>query len=231
MSGTVNSFAQKLAIDSLVKSVPQVEAVDNQLQVLVPAIRPGVLMSEIQNRLGAFDSLQYFQPRVVVEQDHVILSGFVPDGRLKRELGLIVSEIPGVRLVTNNLVVLNDYELVEVRGFLREQAVRFAAKTINVDAGQLNHIDAVVTVLNSFENERATLVVRGYSNDADDFYENLRLSKLRAHNVVQVLKRKGISEKNIIVLTYGERYPRLVEETRDIKYNFSRVEFDLLLGR
>lgn len=229
--GTVNSFAQKAVIDSLIKTVPQVQTVDNRLQVLVPAVAPGVLLTEIQKRLAVYDSLHFYQPRVVIEQDHVMIGGFVPDGRLKREIGMLVGEIAGVRLVTNNLTVLNEGELIEVRGFLRENSVQFAPLNVDFAEKELRKIDAVVTVFRSLKDARVVLVVRGYSDDAQDFYENLQLAKSRAHNVVAELQRRGIPQQSIIVLTYGEREPKLIDETKRSAVNNSRVEFDILLGR
>ncbi len=231
LTGTVNSFAQKATLDSLIKTLPQVKSVDNRLQVLVPAITADQLETELKRRLALYDSINYFQPRIIVAQDHVVLNGFVPDSKMKHDIGRMVSEIAGVRLVTNNLIVLNDRELTEVRGFLRDHSLSFPSFSVELDKTQIPKIDAVVMVWQALKDARATLVVRGYSDDTKDFYENLRLSKLRAQKVKEELERRGISPESMILLSYGERYPKFADERKPIAVHNSRVEFDVLLGR
>lgn len=233
LRGQVSSFAVKARIDSLTQRVPGVRQIDDQMQVIVLPATEEEILASVQRRLAAFDSLPYFKPRLVVEGEALIIHGFVPDARLKRDIGLLLSEVHGVRVVTNNLVVLNASELVEVRSFLRENAIQFAARSAEFTPDQLNKLEAAVAVYRVFAREGAKMVVRGFANDYKDFSRNVLLSKERLDAVLSKLAEMNIAGDDVIPVSYGDKSPKLVEDTfqQQSKTPNYRVEFDLLLGR
>ncbi len=232
LGGQVSSFAVKARIDSLIQRVPGVRQIDDQIQVIVLPATEEEILASVQRRLAAYDSLPYFRPKLVVEGEALIIHGFVPDARLKRDIGLLLSEVHGIRVVTNNLVVLNASELVEVRSFLRENAIQFAARSAEFPPDQLNKLEAAVAVYRVFAREGAKLVVRGFANDYKDFSRNVLLSKERLDAVLGKLAEMNIAGDVVIPVSYGDKSPKLVEETIQQKSKTPnyRVEFDLLLG-
>ncbi len=233
LHGQVNSFALKAKIDSIAQRVQGVRQVDNRIAVVVLPATEQEILGSVRRRLAAYDSLAYFKPRLMVQGEEIVIHGFVPDARLKREIGLLLSEVHGVRVVTNNLVVLNAGELVEIRSFLRENSILFASRSATFDEAQQNKLETVVAVFRVFAGENAKLVVRGYANDYKDFSRNVLLSKLRLQTVLGKLEEMNITAEVIIAVSYGDKVPELIDVTGVEANNAPkyRVEFDLMLGR
>ncbi len=230
LTGRVNTFESKMRIEELIKGVPDVQAVDNRLDVLITDVKPEEIALQLQRRMSGYDSVKYFKPAFVVEKDQVILHGYVPSQQVKREMGLLISDIPGVRVVTNNLVVLNDRELIEVRSFLRENAVLFAPMQTQFAPDQTTKLEAVLNLLRHFEKKSVKLVVRGYSDDANNFYTNLELSRKRTECVKEYLLSRQMDPEDLIVLSWGEKVPQLLDSSVAL-HDHSRVEFDIMMGR
>lgn len=230
LTGRVNTFESKTRIEELIKTIPNVQALENRLEVLITDVRPEEITVQLQRRMTGYDSVKYFKPTFLIEKDQVILTGYVPSQQAKREIGLLISDIPGVRVVTNNLIVLNDRELLEVRSYLRENAVWFAPLQTQFAPDQTSKLEAVLNLLHHFEKKSVKLIVRGYSDDAKDFYANLELSRKRAQCVKEYFLSRQMNPEDLIVLSWGEKVPQFLDSSA-AAHDHSRVEFDILMGR
>ena len=231
VEGQVSSFKTRSEIENLFRQETAMTPIDNRLLVMIPAVDDQKLLREIQEKIIPYREMKFFDPKFVIDQDHISIHGFVPTLDIKRELGYLVSETEGVRAVHNHAMVLNELELSDARIYLHEQTLFFAADSVSIKAQQKKKIDHVASFYRRLQQADIKLVVRGFSDDAKGYYENLRLSKNRAENVASTLKQHNIPKENIVVLYYGQKYP--VVDGSTITWEWmknSRVEFDLIEG-
>jgi osmotically-inducible protein OsmY len=103
LTGFVNSYTDKLTIEQIVKRVPGVRAIANDLEVKLAGehVDPEIarLALAALNRVGTDDV------RVTVRHGFVSLDGIVESAALRAQIESAVRSLPGVRAVSNDLRV------------------------------------------------------------------------------------------------------------------------------
>jgi len=228
VSGSVNSFKLKDDIDSLIHSIQGIRGVYNRLVVVIPEKE---ILQQIEQRISQSELLRYLAPRFIIEADQVIIEGMVPNFEIRRELGYLVSEIAGVRVVINNLQLLKKKQISteKVRAFLSEHTIYFDVNSITISDAQIDKINAILEFVKELDDLK--LVLRGYSDNSSTSDYNLKLSEQRAQDAADYLVYRDIPLNNIIIESYGEKNPIASNETETGRAKNRRVEFDIIKVR
>ena len=109
--GKTNSLGTRKSAERVVKMVPGVVEVVNNIEELPPssfdsAIRRGVVR-EFVNSAGVYPYIAGLRPsvRIIVENGRVTLEGYVANKGTANLMYLLANRVPGTFQVTNNLIV------------------------------------------------------------------------------------------------------------------------------
>ncbi len=229
LAGVMNSFWARNQADSIAATMPFSKSVDNHITVMVEAVDQEKIGQQIEEKVAQYQAEPYFSPKFIITQDRIAIEGFVSNSQTRRDLGHLLSEIPGVKVVHNNLRLVNETELAEAKQLFNENTLFFGKDSVRIESFQNIKIDRVADYFTTIS-DKFHLVVRGFSNDHEDFYDNLRTAKLRAENVADQLVESGIHRNRLVVLYYGQKYPILEKESLTNPLKNSRVEFDIIFG-
>src|SRR6185369_4852499 len=110
LTGKVNSLGTKSEAAALVKRVPGVERVINNIENLPPssfddAIRRNTLRTLAAGGLGGYFWEANPDVRIIVEGGHVTMEGFVMNSGDANRANILANGVSGVFSVQNNLVV------------------------------------------------------------------------------------------------------------------------------
>ncbi|MCB9250460.1 MAG: BON domain-containing protein [Ignavibacteriales bacterium] len=105
LSGLVNSYETKNEILNQLKTIPEVKKVNNNLGIIFPTSAQEVISSNIKKSFGTFDLDKNYDLTYQVNNDEVTIEGKVSTDEQKRNISFIVSQVPGVRIVLNNIIV------------------------------------------------------------------------------------------------------------------------------
>jgi len=109
LRGKVDSEEAKMAAGDVAKRVEHVKGVRNELQVVPPAARPRVdtddkaIMSMVEQRLKEDRQLKGAKINARVDSGIVTLTGEVKSLALSSRASEVLSDVPGVRAVRNDL--------------------------------------------------------------------------------------------------------------------------------
>lgn len=106
LEGTVQSYWQKKRAESLISDIHGVKSVQNKLSVVPTDQYTDKVIAEKIVRL--YEKHGYFDPEMIdvkVQDGVVTLSGILPNGMVKREAIQLISYIPGIRDIADNLSV------------------------------------------------------------------------------------------------------------------------------
>lgn len=81
------------------------------------------------------------------------------------------------------------------------------------------HIDSIQELIKSQKINGGLFIISGYSDSQGDANYNLKLSKMRVDAVVEHLEKNGISDKEIVIQYFGEKYakPNFNEKDRKVE--------------
>jgi hyperosmotically inducible periplasmic protein len=109
--GKTNSLGTKKSAGRVVKKVPGVIEVVNNIEELPPSsldnqIRRGIVR-EFVNSSGIYPYIAGLRPqvRIIVERGRVTLEGYVPNKGTSNLMYLLANRVPGTFGVTNHLIV------------------------------------------------------------------------------------------------------------------------------
>jgi len=111
LRGKVDTEEAKLAAEEVAKNIENVKSVKNELQVVAPARREAVddnddaISERVAKALDKDDSLRKADIDVTVNAGVVTLTGDAPDMMSKGKASWLAWKMPGVKSVTNDLVV------------------------------------------------------------------------------------------------------------------------------
>ncbi|MBN1350809.1 OmpA family protein [candidate division KSB1 bacterium] len=231
LSGDVQLPSHKILLDSLVRQFQANSgslSVVNQVRVAPTAQTDVEIRRQIRQKLSESVKLRHLNPRFIIYGDEVIIEGNAPDLAMKREVGFLVSAVPGIRTVVNNMVISKiDDGIAESAGdFIRRQVFRFGVNEIELSESFFPKLDSIRVAFDKLPGVQ--LLVKGYSDDEAQEAYNLMISEKRARNVGQYLISAGISEQNLVIEFYGEGYPIATNETADGRAKNRRVEFEII---
>lgn len=140
--------------------------------------------------------------------------------------------------IADNLLVLNYIEQVQAQPVVEQKVIEDFAKGIAalpvVDSYKIkitsltkNQEQIVYEALRALEGKKGTLKIIGYTDDTGTEKINLKLSKERAHNVAEIVRRMS-NNKDLVIEAIGKgetefKYPNTSEKTRKLN---RRIEFE-----
>jgi outer membrane protein OmpA-like peptidoglycan-associated protein/opacity protein-like surface antigen len=115
--------------------------------------------------------------------------------------------------------------LTKIVGVIR--GINFKVDSDELKPSSYSVLDQAATTLSKYDD--IALEIQGHASaEGEDDY-NLDLSQRRAESVMRYLISKGISERRLVAIGYGETRP-LEEDTPDGRVINRRVEFHLITG-
>ena len=84
-------------------------------------------------------------------------------------------------------------------------------------------LDELVSVLK--DNPSVSIEIRGHTDNAGDFYLNVKLSKERCESVINYLKKQGIKGNRLTAVGRGPVEPIAPNDSEENRKKNRRVEF------
>ena len=162
--------------------------------------------------------------RFIVDRDHVLLEGYVPELQLKRDIGQLVSELEGVRTVINSISTIPPNEAEEMQSLLESSTIYFDLNQVGLKE---EHVRSLLYLTAKMKFREDTLVVQGYSDNLSSPRYNLNLSQNRALAIRDYLAARSIPPDRLKVEYYGEENPKASNATEQGRAQNRRVEFAL----
>ena len=103
--------------------------------------------------------------------------------------------------------------------------IYFATNKADVKAEDAIVLDAVLSILEKYENLKVSLT--GHTDNVGSESSNDRLSERRVKAAKKYLVKKGVSEERISTGAYGESKPRASNDTEDGRSQNRRVEISI----
>lgn len=227
ITGKVPSTRHLALIDSVGQQIQRVGSIQNRVLIRDQAAFQTELLQRIQRQLQQDDRWRHLSPRFVVEDDCLIIEGEVPDLPTKRSLGFMVSELPGVRMIINNLTIHGEsrLDLEAARQQMQQYTVYFKVNDATIPPSELEKIAAVLEFMKPWAD--AKLIVIGYSDNSATATYNLALSEQRARAVANYLTSLNFPPNRITIRYFGDSNPVAPNDTEGGRAKNRRVEFDI----
>jgi len=153
----------------------------------------------------------------------VQLSGHVPNAAIRREIGYQISEVPGVRVVTNNLEI-SAPAFDENTDFLKKHILYFENNESRLSETHRENLDQIAVWLRQHPEIR--LIIQGYSDNLADSTYNLNISRQRAGAVADYF-RAAFPAERFRTKFFGVQFPRAENDTPEGRAQNRRVEFNI----
>lgn len=217
--GNVTTPAAKNQIDSVLQQVQGIR-VENFVRVQRPEPE---LEQAIRRKLDGLARETGVTPQIIIEGDGVQLSGQVPSAAIRREIGYQISEVPGVRVVTNNLEISASF-LDEYRKFFQQQILNFETNENSLSPDHREILERIAMWLRQHPEIR--LIIQGYSDNLADSTYNLNISQQRARSVADYFQASFPADR-FRTEFFGEQFPRAENNTPEGRAQNRRVEFNI----
>lgn len=229
--GNVSTFRQREQIDSLVQTVTGITGFDNYLTISDTEEYSQEIINTIHQQLSQSVEFRNLNPKFIVANSQVTIEGKAPNHKIKRDLGFLVSEIAGIKVVINNLEVIKNNELSfdEIKHYLRQKTVCFKMDSTVTPENEYAKLDSIFNRISTLED--IELVIKGYSDDLADSAYNVRLTEQRARTVANYFASRGFPRDNIVIEGWGEKSAIASNETEEGRSKNRRVEFDIIPKR
>ncbi|MBK7106881.1 MAG: OmpA family protein [Ignavibacteriae bacterium] len=219
IGGTIPSFSVKNKIDSLISSIPEIEKVNNNLGIILPIVAQKEISDKIKNILSKSNYAENRNLNFAIDKDEITLSGEVLTIEEKLKLGFEISQIAGIRILINNLEVLENLNLSESEAInnLNQTVINFGVNQTRLTKTHTKLLEPIIPFLRKYQNYKVEVI--GILDKTGNKEINLKKSNERIENVINFLTSQGIS-KNIFITKNSEsdKYVRSVE----FKVNHSR---------
>lgn len=200
LNGFVNSFDSKQKIYKTLISIAGVDSIENNLNILIQNLPPETILNSIQTkinntRFGDYDKLSF-----QVDNDKVIISGLVDSYSDKREIGFLVSQIDGIRLIQNDLNYnyKNDFDESDIEKYLNSLKIQFDyGKTVI----SKEHIEKLNSIIPFIKTNRKFLQINSFLDNIGNNETNLNYALKRAESVKNYLLSQGVDGDKIEIFT------------------------------
>jgi outer membrane protein OmpA-like peptidoglycan-associated protein len=222
LTGSVPGIEQRSYIDSVVRAIPDVKNVKNQLRILKSHAE---LSERIDLALTPFRAVSQNEIRYLLEEDRVTLEGVVPNPQTRIDISRIIGDLEGVNSVINNLSATRQSEKEELESFLESNVIYFDLNQKNLDEQHHRVLDYLAAKLMTLDS--ATLTIAGHSDNLSSQNYNKKLSEERAQVVAAYLFSKNLQRDKIQIAFYGADNPIATNSTEEGRSLNRRVEFTL----
>ncbi len=223
ISGNASSMELPAHIDSMLKAIPAVKGITNRLRYINS--RDSIL-HQIDRKISSFPHLRDVRLHLGVDRDEVIVEGEVRSMAIKREIGYLISNTPGVRVTINNLSIVQEKidPPLTVAAFLKARMIYFIANSYIFTEDQYKKLDEIADFMKS--NVNAKWIIKGHSDNHTDEFNTFELSKRRIQAVFDYLIFKGVPENKIETQPLGDTMPLATAATDSSRAVNRRVEFE-----
>ncbi|MBL7094591.1 OmpA family protein [candidate division KSB1 bacterium] len=203
-------------------SVKGIKKLNNNLVVLLPEAE---ILRQIKQKISGRKDFKNLDNKFIIEEDQVVIEGFVPDQKIKSEIGYLVSETVGVRVVINNLTVSENFEneAKRIKEFLSKQTIYFPINRFTIPENQIEKLNEMVDFIK--KQDKIKLNVKGFSDISSSFEYNLKISRLRAQNIADYIISQNFPSDDIVVEYFGDSDPVASNDTKNGQAKNRRVEF------
>jgi len=221
LTGEVPTFSVIAEVDRALQAINE-KTVYNRLTVAASPQTNEYLLDQIRKKMSQHDALASLKLEFIIQGDQVVIEGEASSLAQKREIGFLVSEIEGVRIICNNIQIT---DIQKLRTFLQNQIIYFGVSGTTIDEDQIAKLNAVFQSLQG--HEEVTVKINGYSDNSADSVFNATLSQARAQAVADYLVNKGLPADRIVTGFYGEKEPLASNSTDEGRAQNRRVQFDI----
>ncbi|MFZ1291658.1 MAG: OmpA family protein [Melioribacteraceae bacterium] len=203
IGGTIPSFLVKNKIDSVLSSIEELEKVNNNLGIILPIVDEKIISENILKVLSKSNQAENQKINFEIDKDVVTLYGEVLTIEEKLKLGFEISQISGIRILINNLEVLDAKNLsdLEAEKILNETIINFESNQTSLTKNHTKLLEPVIPYLKRNQNLKVEVI--GILDKTGSKIVNLQKSNERIDNVINFLNSQGIS-KNIFVKKNSE---------------------------
>ena len=188
ISGLINSYKMKKQIDSLIIEIPTVKKLDNKLLVAIKTFPRDSIINRIEHKLSRFDT-SYLTYQL--NDDKIILEGRVETVDVKREIGYLVSSIPGIRVVINDIVInTHGLSIYDIQDLVNKSILSFNYLDTDLNKENKSKLDRIINLLSWYK--KSHLIITACSV-GDNNAANLAKADERSKNVANYITSKGIS--------------------------------------
>lgn len=183
------------------------------------------ILRQIKQKISGRKDFKNLDNKFIIEEDQVVIEGFVPDQKIKSEIGYLVSETVGVRVVINNLTVSENFEneAKRIKEFLSKQTIYFPINRFTIPENQIEKLNEMVDFIK--KQDKIKLNVKGFSDISSSFEYNLKISRLRAQNIADYIISQNFPSDDIVVEYFGDSDPVASNDTKNGQAKNRRVEF------
>ena len=220
LAGFVNSSRIRNKIDSLFNDSVGIESIENNINIFVKSIPPDSILNMIKNEIAKTSYIEGEKISYIVHDDEVIIDGVVNSLNDKREIGYLLSKIPGVRFLQNNLRYSNQLSLFgdEAESYLNELQFNFDFAKTEVTKEQIGKLEYVIPFL---RNNDFRLTINSFADNEGDAEINIKYAEKRGENIKSYLTSRGVNKERIIM----NKYPYSI--SKEGRINSRMIEFEI----
>jgi outer membrane protein OmpA-like peptidoglycan-associated protein len=197
LNGYVPNEGLKQQAQTLAEQVIRAEqldmTLDNRVVVMEAPRNPKDTAVEVQRLVQSFNQTLGRTPnfglRAQFRNGQVILSGTVSDAATAQKISQSFSQVPGVRSVTNTLIM---------RPVTITTQIYFVEGESDMKLSDLPKLIAVTNFLDRYPDYQ--LKILGSSDPRGDFEANYRLALRRAQSVEKELIKRGIAKERLVLV-------------------------------
>ncbi|MBK8946302.1 MAG: BON domain-containing protein [Ignavibacteriae bacterium] len=212
LNGVIPSFSVKNKIDSLISTISEIEKINNNLGIILPIVDEKIISENVKNILSKSEISENQKITFEIDNDEVTLLGNISTIEEKLKLGFDISQINGIRVLINNLEVLENSNLSEADAIkiLNETVINFDVNKTSLTKTHIEILEKIIPFLQ--KNNHLKIEIIGILDKTGNKNVNLQKSNERIESVINYFNTQGIS-KNIFIKKNSEsdKYVRSVE--------------------
>jgi BON domain len=219
LNGFVNSYDLKKQIDSTISSIPTVNNLINNLYVGIKSLPADSILHSLELSLVDYDTSKLTYQIV---DDKIIIGGYIDSEEEKRRISHIISTLPGIRIVINNIIALSERQLkfTEIKDLINKTILSYDYLNANLNSEDKTKLDQIVGYIKNYKNR---LLIITACSVGENSLANKEKANERAENVAKYISSRGISSvqyeiKNIII---NDTNPRMSKNERFVQFELT----------
>ena len=155
----------------------------------------------------------------------VTLTGWVPEKKMKEDIGGVVGKIPGVTGVDNQIEIGLPKKKVEdtIIEILKVQNIYFDYDKWTIRPESMSSLEKIAQVL--MEHPEVTVRIEGHTDNIGSDVYNQGLSEKRAEAVRQALIERGVPASRLTAIGFGKARPVAPNTSPEGRAENRRIEF------
>lgn len=220
LDGVINSFEVKKQIDSTIMSIPTVTNLKNNLYVGIKSSPPDSILSALKLKLNDYDTSNLTYQII---DDEIIIEGQLDSEDDKRKISHIISTIHGVRVVINNITLINENgpNITEIKDKIRKSELIFEYMNSSLNPEHKLKLNEIVSYVKDIKDAHLiiTAISVGENNNA-----NIAKANERSNNVYKFISSNGVSQDQIEIRNI------ILKDSNSTMNKYERfVQFELII--